>query len=220
MSQLLEVTEAALGMLLDALAPNLAGTPAVRASARLADTGVPAYKLAPMNGTDDSAPGDTVVTLAGLVVYVDPDSAPLLTGIRIDHVKTPRATGFVFRPSDAALTVRVEAALNEVRPRLQADGGDVELVEVRQARAVLAFKGSCVGCSMASMTLTRLLEQHLREAVPELTAVTAETVRSPELAAAAAETVRSPELAAATAETARSRVIPGEPMLQRPAEQM
>jgi iron-sulfur cluster assembly protein len=176
MSQLLEVTESALRTLQEVLPPTAQGTLAVRASARLADTGIPAYDLAPMNGADGPGAGDTVVTLDGLVVFVDPKSAPLLAGVRIDHLETPRAAGFVFRPSDAQLTDRVKAALETVRPRLQADGGDVELVEVREARAVLAFKGSCVGCSMASMTLTRLLEQHLREAVPELAAVTAETV--------------------------------------------
>jgi iron-sulfur cluster assembly protein len=176
MSQLLEVTESALRTLQEVLPPAAQGTPAVRASARLADTGKPAYELAAMDGMDGPTAGDTVVTLDGLVVYVDPESAPILSGVRIDHLETPRAAGFVFRPSDAQLTARVETALNDVRPRLQADGGDVELVEVREARALLAFRGSCVGCSMASMTLTRLLEQHLREAVPELAAVTAETV--------------------------------------------
>lgn len=185
MSQLLEVSESALRMLAEVLPPTAAGTPSVRVSARLAETGVPAYKLAAMDGSDGSdgsggpggpAAGDTVVTLAGLVVYVDPESAPLLAGVRIDHLETPRAAGFVFHPSDAQLADRVKAALETVRPRLQADGGDVELVEVRDATAVLAFHGSCVGCSMASMTLTRLLEQHLREAVPELAAVTAQAV--------------------------------------------
>jgi iron-sulfur cluster assembly protein len=179
MTQLLEVTESALHTLRELLPPAAEDTPAVRVSARLADTGVPAYDLAPIDGSDGPAAGDTVVTLAGLVVYVDPESAPLLAGIRIDHVETPRATGFLFRPSDTQLADRVQTALNDVRPRLQADGGDVELVEVRDARAVLAFQGSCVGCSMATVTLTRLLEQHLREAVPELVAVSAETVRSP-----------------------------------------
>lgn len=180
MNQLLEVTESALRTLQEVLAPTAQGTPAVRVSARLADSGVPAYDLTPVNGTDDTDPpaaDDTVVTLAGLVVYVDPESAPLLAGVRIDHVETPRATGFLFRPSDAQLADRVQTALNDVRPRLQADGGDVELVEVRDGCAVLAFQGSCVGCSMASMTLTRLLERHLRKVVPELAAVTAETVR-------------------------------------------
>jgi Fe-S cluster biogenesis protein NfuA len=178
MNQLLDVTESALHTLQEVLPAPTQGTRAVRVSAWLADNGVPAYDLAPVNGTDGPDTGDTVVTLAGLVVYVDPESAPLLGGVRIDHVSTPRATGFLFRPSDTQLADRVQAALEDVRPRLQADGGDVELVEVRDARAVLAFQGSCVGCSMASMTLTRLLEQHLRKVVPELEAVTAEKVRS------------------------------------------
>jgi iron-sulfur cluster assembly protein len=178
-SQLLEVTESALRTLQKVLPPAAQGTSAVRASARLADTGMPAYDLAPMDVTVGPVSGDTVVTLDGLVVYVNAESAPLLAGVRIDHVETPRATGFIFRASDAQLTERVQAALNDVRPRLQADGGDVELVEVRKAHAVLAFQGSCVGCSMASMTLTKLLERHLREAVPELAGVTAETVGSP-----------------------------------------
>jgi len=178
-SQLLEVTESALRTLQKALPPAAQGTQAVRASARLADTGRPAYDLAPIGGGDAPSAGDTVVTLDGLLVYVSAESVPLLAGIRIDHVETPRAAGFVFRPSDAQLTERVQVALDDVRPRLQADGGDVELVEVREARAVLAFQGSCVGCGMASMTLTRLLEKHLREAVPELESVTAEVVSSP-----------------------------------------
>jgi Fe-S cluster biogenesis protein NfuA len=175
MSQLLEVSQAALRTLQEVLSPAAAGTPAVRVSARLADTGTPAYELAP---AEAPAVGDTVIDLDGLVVYVDPESAPLVEGVRIDHVATPRATGFLFRPSDAQLAERVKTALETVRPQLQADGGDVELVEVREARAVLAFQGSCVGCGMAGKTLTLLLEQHLRKVVPELEAVTAETVRS------------------------------------------
>jgi Fe-S cluster biogenesis protein NfuA len=175
MSQLLDVSESALRTLAQVLPPTAQGTSAVRVCARLAETGTPAYNLAPADGP---APGDIVLTLDGLVVYVDPASAPYLAGVRLDHVETSRASGFLFRPSDAQLADRVKTALDDVRPRLQADGGDVELVEVRDARAVLAFQGSCVGCSMASMTLTRLLEKHLRQAVPELEGVTAQTARS------------------------------------------
>lgn len=181
MSQLLEVTESARRTLLDVLKPASDGAAVVRVSARLAGTGLPSYDITPLGGTqgpDAQLPGDTVLDLDGLVIYVDPGSAPLVAGVRIDHVVTPLATGFLFRPSDAQLTERVAAALETVRPRLQADGGDVELVEVREATAVLAFQGSCVGCSMASLTLTRLLEEHLRHAVPELVAVTTEKVRS------------------------------------------
>lgn len=176
MSQLLEVSQSALRTLQEVLSPSASGATAVRVSARLADTGAPAYDLAP---ADAPAAGDTVIDLDGLVVYVDQESAPLVAGVRIDHLSTPLATGFLFRPSDARLAERVKAALEAVRPQLQADGGDVELIEVREARAVLAFQGSCVGCSMANMTLTRLLEQHLRKEVPELEAVTAQTVQSP-----------------------------------------
>ena len=173
-SQFLEVSQSALRALQEALSPAAEGTPAVRVSARLADTGIPAYDLAPADGP---APGDTVIGLDGLVVYVDPGSVPLVAGVRIDHLSTPRGTGFLFRPSDAQLAERVRTALETVRPELQADGGDVELVDVREGRAVLAFRGSCVGCGLAGLTLTRLLEQHLRTMVPELMAVTAEIVR-------------------------------------------
>jgi Fe-S cluster biogenesis protein NfuA len=176
MTQLFEVTEAALRTLRSVLPAVAHGTAAVRVSARPGDTGTPAYGLAP---ADAPSAEDTVVGLDGVEVYVDPVSAPLLAGVRIDHVDTPRATGFLFRPSDAQLAAWVELALHTVRPQLQADGGDVELVEVREARAVLRFLGTCSGCGLASMTLTRLLEQHLRQAVPELEAVTAETVRPP-----------------------------------------
>lgn len=178
MSQLLEVSESALRTLQEVLPRAAQGIPAVRVSARLADSGNPAYDLAPADGP---APGDTVVSLEGLVLYVDPESAPLLAGVRIDHLQTPHATGFLVRPSDAQLHAWVKTALETVRPQLQAENGDVELVEVRDARAVLAFQGSSVGCSIASMTLTRLLEQHLLQAVPQLAAVTAETTRSPGL---------------------------------------
>lgn len=186
MTQLLEVSESALRRLQEVLTQTTGAAPVVRVSARLAGTGLPAYDITPLYGThgsdgpdgpDGPLPGDTVLELDGLVVYVDPASAPLVAGVRLDHVVTPLAAGFLFRPSDAQLTERVKTALETVRPRLQADGGDVELVEVREATAVLAFQGSCVGCSMANQTLTRLLEQHLRQAVPELVAVTAETVR-------------------------------------------
>lgn len=179
MSQLLEVSDSALHTLQAVLPRAPAGTQAVRVSARLTDTGTPAYDLAPSHGP---TAGDTVIDLDGLVVHVDPGSALLLAGVRIDHVETSRAAGFLFRPSDARLAERVRIALEDVRPQLQADGGDVELVEVRDASAVLDFRGSCVGCSLAGQTLTRLLEQHLRTAVPELVSVVAQSVRSPAVA--------------------------------------
>jgi Fe-S cluster biogenesis protein NfuA len=67
---------------------------------------------------------------------------------------------------------KVEAALNKVRPFLQADGGDVELIDVSPDGVVqVRLTGACVGCPMSQMTLKQGVEKVLREEVPEVTSV-------------------------------------------------
>jgi Fe-S cluster biogenesis protein NfuA len=67
---------------------------------------------------------------------------------------------------------KVEQALAEVRPALQADGGDVELVDVTPDGIVkVKLTGACHGCPMAEMTLRQGIENHLKERVPEVTSV-------------------------------------------------
>jgi Fe-S cluster biogenesis protein NfuA len=67
---------------------------------------------------------------------------------------------------------RVDEALNEIRPMLQADGGDVELVDVSENGVVkVALQGACSGCPMSKMTLSRGVEQRLKQMVPEVTRV-------------------------------------------------
>jgi Fe-S cluster biogenesis protein NfuA len=62
---------------------------------------------------------------------------------------------------------KVEEILEEVRPSLQADGGDVELVEVDKDGTVkVRLKGACAGCPMSQMTLTLGIERVLKEKVP------------------------------------------------------
>jgi len=64
---------------------------------------------------------------------------------------------------------QVQSALNEVRPSLQADGGDVELVDVSEDGVVkVRLKGACGGCPMAQMTLSQGIERHLKKAVPDV----------------------------------------------------
>lgn len=64
---------------------------------------------------------------------------------------------------------KVEAALGEIRPMLQADGGDVELVEVSDDGIVsVKLTGACGGCPMAQITLKQGIEKKLRESVPEI----------------------------------------------------
>jgi len=68
---------------------------------------------------------------------------------------------------------KVEAALAQVRPALQADGGDVELVDVKEGVVMLRLTGACVGCPMATMTLRQGIERVLKEEVPEVKEVVA-----------------------------------------------
>lgn len=67
---------------------------------------------------------------------------------------------------------RVQAALDKVRPSLQADGGDVELVEITEGNVVkVRLKGACSGCPMSQMTLKMGIERYLKKEVPEVARV-------------------------------------------------
>jgi Fe-S cluster biogenesis protein NfuA len=67
---------------------------------------------------------------------------------------------------------RVQATLDTVRPHLQNDGGDVELLGVEEDGTVkVRLQGACHGCPMAAMTLQMGIERILKKEVPEVTAV-------------------------------------------------
>jgi Fe-S cluster biogenesis protein NfuA len=64
---------------------------------------------------------------------------------------------------------RVQAAIEKIRPNLQADGGDVELVEVTEEGVVkVRLKGACHGCPMSQMTLKMGIQKFLQKEVPEV----------------------------------------------------
>lgn len=63
---------------------------------------------------------------------------------------------------------KVEAALAEVRPALQADGGGVELVGIKDGVVSVKLTGACGGCPMSTMTLKAGIERILKERVPEV----------------------------------------------------
>ena len=70
------------------------------------------------------------------------------------------------------LKEQVESALQKVRPSLQADGGDVQLVDVEENGMVkVKLMGACGGCPMAQMTLKMGIEKILKQNVPEVTGV-------------------------------------------------
>jgi Fe-S cluster biogenesis protein NfuA len=68
---------------------------------------------------------------------------------------------------------KVEAALEKIRPALQADGGDIELVDVIDGVVKVRLTGACAGCPMSTMTLKMGVERILKEEVPEVKEVQA-----------------------------------------------
>jgi Fe-S cluster biogenesis protein NfuA len=70
------------------------------------------------------------------------------------------------------LKEKVSDALNKIRPLLQRDGGDVQLVDVQDNGVVkVRLTGACSGCPMSTMTLKNAIEARLKEEVPEVTSV-------------------------------------------------
>jgi Fe-S cluster biogenesis protein NfuA len=72
------------------------------------------------------------------------------------------------------LNARIEDALNSIRPYLHADGGDVELVEIKpDGEVVLRLTGACSSCEMSEMTMTAGIEETLRRAIPGIGSIVA-----------------------------------------------
>jgi len=68
---------------------------------------------------------------------------------------------------------RVQKALQELRPNLQADGGDIELLGVENGVVKVKLKGACAGCPMSTMTIQWGVENFLKKKIPEVVKVEA-----------------------------------------------
>ena len=66
---------------------------------------------------------------------------------------------------------RVQAVIERIRPLIQSDGGDIELLDVVDNSATVRLTGSCVGCPCAQMTLFMGVEMALKEEIPEFEAL-------------------------------------------------
>lgn len=67
---------------------------------------------------------------------------------------------------------KVKKALADIRPQLQADGGDIEFVSIAEGgKVIVRLTGACGSCPMATMTLKMGVEAHLKKTVPEVTEV-------------------------------------------------
>jgi len=67
--------------------------------------------------------------------------------------------------------VEIQKALDEVRPHLQMDGGDVEFIEYKDGIVKVKLKGHCAGCPMSQMTIKWGVEQYLKKKIPAIKAV-------------------------------------------------
>ncbi len=74
---------------------------------------------------------------------------------------------------EGGLRERVEQVLDSIRPYIQGDGGDIELLDVTDGVVQIRLAGACVGCMHSMMTLQVGVERMLKEALPEIKAVEA-----------------------------------------------
>jgi Fe-S cluster biogenesis protein NfuA len=74
---------------------------------------------------------------------------------------------------EAKMREKVQAVLEQVRPALLADGGDVQLIDVNDGVVTLKLTGACSGCPMSTITLRDGIERVLKEQVPEVKEVVA-----------------------------------------------
>lgn len=71
-----------------------------------------------------------------------------------------------------SLTDQIQGCLNEIRPQIQMEGGDIEFVELKDdGKVVVRLVGACGSCPMATMTLKQGVERYLQERIPEVNEV-------------------------------------------------
>ena len=68
---------------------------------------------------------------------------------------------------------KVKEALEEIKPKIQADGGDIELVGIENGVVKVRLKGACVGCPMSALTLKQGVERLIKQKIPEVKSVEA-----------------------------------------------
>lgn len=133
------------------------------------------YEIAledPLDRTDD----DLVVDLDGLSLAVDPVTAADLAGSTVDLDAGVTGGGLrIDNPNEGwqdPLAKAVQEVLDrQINPGVGSHGGMVTLVEVRDGAAYLRFGGGCQGCAAVDVTLKHGVEQAIRAAVPQVTAI-------------------------------------------------
>jgi len=71
------------------------------------------------------------------------------------------------------LEEQVKKAIDEIRPQIQAHGGDVEFVDIQEGIIKVNLKGACAGCPMSQMTVKEGIQSYLKDKIPEVKSVEA-----------------------------------------------
>jgi len=80
---------------------------------------------------------------------------------------------YVVKAVKETIEDRVQKVIQELRPNLQADGGDIELLGVEKGVVKVKLKGACAGCPMSTMTIQWGVERFLKKKIPEIVKVEA-----------------------------------------------
>ncbi len=127
---------------------------------------------------DSKGKDDSVISLDGIDLYLDSESAACLRGATLDYVDGISGSGLKFdNPNKTALArhplgARVQQILDDqINPGLASHGGAVSLVDIQETRIVLSFGGGCQGCGMVDVTLKDGVTAQLQQQIPEITEV-------------------------------------------------
>ena len=142
---------------------------------------MPSYELSLVDDWEQ-APDDVVVDGGGFRVLVDPDSAEKLEGATVDWVESIEGGGFKVEnpnlkplgsePATGPLADRVRHIVeHQINPAVASHGGQIEIVDVRDATVYVQLSGGCQGCGMASVTLKQGIERMIKESIPEITEI-------------------------------------------------
>jgi len=124
---------------------------------------------------ESKGPEDSEVVSGDVKVWVDPNSAKLLEGAKLDYVTGLDAQGFKFEnPNEPEgwkdpIAAKLQELLdNEINPGLASHGGYVSLIDYKDGTAYVSMGGGCQGCGMASQTMSQGIEARVMEVLPEV----------------------------------------------------
>jgi Fe/S biogenesis protein NfuA len=123
----------------------------------------------PSNRTDE----DTVVSVDGMDVYIDPESLPNLVGAKLEYVEAGGQNGFqIDNPNPLwrdPLSLKVQEVLDtRINPSIAMHGGMVSLKSIEEDTAYVILGGGCQGCGMARVTLSQGIDVMIKQWVPEI----------------------------------------------------